>query len=136
MGTYLCDGKDYSLKKKPTTVTRVQILPAQALCRPNEIPDGEARGFTLEVGTSSREVFIVRKGEKTFGYINSCPHARWPLEFIEDQFMTLDKRHIQCVNHGAWFEIETGRCLGGPCRGQSLDPFPVELHDGWIVPRR
>ena len=82
------------------------------------------------------EVFVVRKGVKAFGYINSCPHAYRPLEFIDDQFMTLDKRHIQCVNHGAWFEVETGLCLGGPCKGNSLDPFPVQLSDGWIVPGR
>lgn len=117
-------------------MTRTHTGQARELCRLDEIPDGEARGFSVKAGASRREIFVVRKGEKTFGYINSCPHAGWPLEFIEDQFMTLDKRHIQCVNHGAWFEIETGRCLGGPCKGKSLDPFPVERRGRWIIPSR
>ena len=117
-------------------MTNAQSEQTQALCSLDEIKDGEARGFTIDVGSARKEVFVVRRGEKCFGYVNSCPHAGWPLEFNEDQFMTLDKRHIQCVNHGAWFEIDTGRCLGGPCKGQSLDPFPIELHDGWIVPVR
>ena len=107
---------------------------ASALCKLNEIPDGEARGFTLDPDGTRMAIFIVRKGAEAFGYINSCPHARWPLEFIENQFMTIDKRHIQCVNHGAWFEIETGFCLGGPCKGESLKPFPIRLSKGWIVP--
>ncbi len=115
-------------------MSRPQAGPTSALCQLDEIPDGEARGFTLDADGTRTEVFVVRKGAEAFGYINSCPHAQWPLEFIDNQFMTLDKRHIQCVNHGAWFEIETGLCLGGPCAGSSLEPYPVQLDGGWVIP--
>lgn len=113
-----------------------EINHTRGLCRIEEIPDGEARGFSVEVDYSSEyiDIFIVRKGTRLYGYINSCPHSHWPLELVEDQFMTLDKKNIQCVNHGAWFEISTGRCLGGPCKGKFLDQYPVTIIDGWIVP--
>lgn len=109
-------------------------MQSKAICHLEEIPDGEARSFTIRSDEECLEVFIVRKATAVFGYVNSCPHAQWPLEFIEDQFMTLDKRHIQCVNHGAWFEIETGICLGGPCKGETLRPFPIQLNNGWVLP--
>jgi nitrite reductase/ring-hydroxylating ferredoxin subunit len=35
--------------------------------------------------------------------------------------------------HGAEFRIEDGHCTAGPCQGDTLDPFPVELDDGWVL---
>jgi nitrite reductase/ring-hydroxylating ferredoxin subunit len=104
-----------------------------ALCLLEEIPDGTGRGFTLK--SSARgdpqglDILIVRSGDRAFGYVNSCPHARSPLDWTPDHFMSRDGRHIQCATHGALFEIETGRCISGPCVGKYLTSVPVIVAD-------
>ena len=40
---------------------------------------------------------------------------------------------IACSWHGALFDIDTGACVGGPCVGQALRPWPVVALDGFIV---
>ena len=46
---------------------------------------------------------------------NTCYVFRMP-----DQFLSADLQLIVCATHGAQFEIHTGRCVSGPCLGQSL----------------
>jgi|SRR4051812_22394483 nitrite reductase/ring-hydroxylating ferredoxin subunit len=115
------------------------------LCLLEEIPEGTGRGFTLKSGTMGNaaenttgtaignqcglDILIVRSGDRAFGYVNSCPHARSPLDWTPDRFMSRDGRHIQCATHGALFEIETGRCVSGPCAGKHLTPVPVIVTD-------
>ena len=102
------------------------------LCLLEEIPEGAGRGFTLKSG--ALDILIVRSGDRAFGYVNSCPHARSPLDWTPDRFMSRDGRHIQCATHGALFEIETGRCVSGPCAGKHLTPVPVIVtDDGRVV---
>lgn len=110
------------------------------LCRLEEIPDGEGKGFVLESAEADRlaggaeQIFVVRQGEKIFGYINACPHLSTPLDWIEDQFMTQDKQGILCATHGAMFRIDDGYCVAGPCEGDSLPPLEVSVTtDGNII---
>jgi nitrite reductase/ring-hydroxylating ferredoxin subunit len=100
------------------------------LCRLDDIPDGEGLGFESE---SDEKIFVVRQGDCVYGYQNSCPHAGSPLDWLENQFMSLDKSHILCATHGAEFRIEDGYCVLGPCRGQSLQTVPVSVRGQDVV---
>jgi len=93
------------------------------------IPDPGAREFRAD----GRRVFVVRRGAKVFGYVNSCPHVGAPLNIEDDAFLDLFKTAILCANHFALFDIETGRCLRGPCAGRGLAPYPVRVEAGWVV---
>jgi nitrite reductase/ring-hydroxylating ferredoxin subunit len=97
-----------------------------ALCRLDEIEDGEGRGFTLGEGPEALELVVLREGGRVFGYVNSCPHTGTPLEWLPDQFMSEDGGHILCHTHGALFRIEDGHCVAGPCAGDALRPVAVE----------
>jgi nitrite reductase/ring-hydroxylating ferredoxin subunit len=105
----------------------------RALCRLAEIPEPGARGFTLEAEAGRREVFVVRSLGHVFAYENACPHIGTPLDFMPDQFLTRDRRHLLCSTHGALFEIATGLCIYGPCKGRSLRVVSVALRDGVVV---
>jgi nitrite reductase/ring-hydroxylating ferredoxin subunit len=102
-----------------------------ALCRLEEIPDGEGRNFVVDSGKS--QIFVVRQGDRIHGYVNSCPHIGTPLDWIEDQFMTLDKQLILCATHGAQFRIADGYCVSGPCEGDSLQSISVVLQNGIVT---
>ncbi len=103
-----------------------------ALCRLDELDDPDARGFTFGEGTAREEIFIVRRGDQIFGYVNSCPHQGTPLEFQADRFLTRDGREIMCSTHGARFDIATGLCVLGPCAGQKLESIAVSVSNGIV----
>jgi nitrite reductase/ring-hydroxylating ferredoxin subunit len=97
------------------------------LCTLDMIPDRAARNFVLEIGDARFHGFVVRLGEEVRGYVDRCPHAGLPLAQKLDDYMTPDGAMIACSWHGALFSPDTGDCLGGPCAGQKLTPWPVAV---------
>lgn len=95
------------------------------LCHLDELPDGAARGL-LRQGLDDR-LCVVRQGAEVFAWLNDCPHEHRPLEYRQDQFLSGDGQHIVCYAHSAHFDLRTGLCFAGPCKGQRLTPVPVEL---------
>ena len=104
----------------------------RALCRLDEIPDGEARGFPAAPGGFTG-LFAVRRGERVFVYVNSCPHVGLPLEPLPHRFLDTRKQHIVCSAHGARFRVEDGLCTSGPCLGESLEAVEARIVDGRVV---
>lgn len=100
------------------------------LCRLDEIPDGAARGFA--VGDVPLRLFVVRRDAALHAYWNRCPHVGTPLDWAPDEFLDRTGREIVCATHGARFRIEDGVCLGGPCQGDRLEPFPIAVRDGVV----
>jgi len=110
----------------------VEPVEALPICRLDDVPDGEARGFTIGDGATERAYFIVRRGERAFVYENSCPHTGVTLDWQPDVFMDVEKRFIQCATHGALFRIEDGFCVHGPCVGAYLTARPVRIDQGLV----
>jgi nitrite reductase/ring-hydroxylating ferredoxin subunit len=102
------------------------------LCRLAEIADPGSRGFELDDGPGGRAIFLVRRGAALAAYVNSCPHTGGPLDWVEDQFLDLDRRHILCATHGALFRIEDGHCLAGPCKGRGLTTVAIVVAEGEV----
>jgi nitrite reductase/ring-hydroxylating ferredoxin subunit len=91
--------------------------------------DGLAGKFTAPHGVPA---FAVRWRGGVFAYLNQCPHAGGPLDF-EGQVLESSGRYLMCARHGAIFEPDTGKCVGGPCRGARLTPLAVhEKTDGSV----
>jgi nitrite reductase/ring-hydroxylating ferredoxin subunit len=97
------------------------------------IPDGGARNYVLQIGEVRFHGFVVRKGEAVFGYVDRCPHAGLPLAQQLDQYLAPDGGLIACSWHGAMFTVEEGVCVGGPCVGARLSPWPVTVAEGRVV---
>lgn len=79
--------------------------------------------------------FVVCRNHQLFAYVNSCPHTGAPLDWVDHQFLDIGQAHIQCAVHDARFEIESGRCVAGPCVDQYLKPLQVEVVGGKVVLR-
>jgi nitrite reductase/ring-hydroxylating ferredoxin subunit len=110
-----------------------QIDVERVICRLDDLDESAARGFTMGTGDWPLRGFVVRTNNQVRGYINSCPHARHPLNFKPHQFLTADSALILCSSHGALFEKLTGYCVAGPCAGQSLRAVPVEVEGGFVM---
>ncbi len=103
------------------------------LCELDLIPDPGAHGFVLQMAEAYFHGFVVRKDGAVHGYVDRCPHAGLPLPQALDVYLTLDESLIQCSWHGALFRIEDGACVGGPCSGARLTPWPIRLVEGRVV---
>jgi len=109
-----------------------ETQPGVRLCALDDIADGHARNFVLEMKAGRFHGFVVRKGDRVFGYRDRCPHMGLPLAQELDRYLTSGGELILCSWHGALFDIETGRCVGGPCVGAGLTVWPVAVENGLI----
>lgn len=101
------------------------------LCALSEIADPGGKGFRFRADGRIFAGFIVRNGEVLASYVDSCPHAGWPLATFDDRYLTRDGRHILCTGHGGLFTLD-GEGAATPCLGTRLTPWPVEVRGGEV----
>jgi nitrite reductase/ring-hydroxylating ferredoxin subunit len=107
--------------------------PGRRLCRLDEIVSPGARGYTFREGDYIFAGFVVRLGAEVRGWIDRCPHAGMPLALMPDRFLTREGDLVLCASHGALFRPLDGVCIGGPCAGQRLTPWPVRIEREEVV---
>ncbi|MBK8082445.1 MAG: Rieske (2Fe-2S) protein [Devosia sp.] len=107
--------------------------PGTVLAPLSELEDGSAREFIFGRGTTVFSMFVVRRGDKAFGYLNLCPHYSSPLNYRTGHFLNEDGSRIRCTMHFAEFRIEDGFGVAGAAQNCWLDPVPVHIKDGNIV---
>jgi nitrite reductase/ring-hydroxylating ferredoxin subunit len=95
------------------------------LCTLAELPEGSARGF----GVLHTHVLVVRDRSGVYVFLNRCPHLGVPLQWQDDRFLVEEGVFIRCSSHGALFERDTGLCVLGPCRGDSLWQIECRIED-------
>ena len=98
------------------------------LCALAEVADPGAKGFRFRQDGRIFAGFVVRRGELVVGYVDSCPHAGWPLATFDDRYLTRDAGHILCTGHGALFTLD-GAGATSPCLGLRLTSWPIEVRD-------
>jgi len=101
-----------------------------ALGYSDEIGNNTAKEFVLNQYTPALEIFVVRKDDRFYGYLNRCPHTGINLNWQPDQFFDYFNDYIQCGVHGALFKVDNGYCVRGPCAGLSLNAVGIILKDG------
>lgn len=102
----------------------------QQLCNLEQLTNHHSKGFEVQ----GQSLFVVRKNQQVFAYLNRCPHLGIELNWQEDGFLTYEKELIQCSTHGALFTIDKGHCVAGPCSGQQLTSLEVHIDQGvvWV----
>lgn len=95
---------------------------------------GEAKVIEVEgpVDGIASSILMSREGDSVVAYLNTCPHAGRRLDWAPGQFLISKDGLLVCAAHGASFEIGSGECVAGPCRGQSLLNVPVDVRDGAV----
>jgi nitrite reductase/ring-hydroxylating ferredoxin subunit len=110
---------------------------AYAICPLNDIASQKAKGYQLaKITQDGREVpfwiIIIRWGKQVFGYVNRCPHDGVNLDWERNSFLDGNGIRLMCGKHGALFELGTGMCIDGPCKGQALTPLALQVIDNEI----
>jgi nitrite reductase/ring-hydroxylating ferredoxin subunit len=100
---------------------------AVRICASEELVDG-GDGVRRDAVSKSgeRTVFFVRYDGKPFGYLNQCAHVPMELDWSAGKFFESSGLYLMCATHGAIYEPDTGKCVGGPCRGARLRQVKTE----------
>jgi nitrite reductase/ring-hydroxylating ferredoxin subunit len=100
------------------------------ICASDELMEGGAglRRAAKYAGGDA-VVFFVRYGGEAYGYLNRCAHVPMELDWVEGQFFESSGLYLMCATHGAIYAPDTGKCVGGPCRGGRLRPVQVDERD-------
>jgi len=105
----------------------------QRLCASAELAErGDAVLFdVLQWGQPARG-FALRIEGRVVAYLNRCAHVPTEMDWQPGQFLDSERQFIVCSIHGATYEPETGRCVGGPCGRGRLVVIEVEERDGEV----
>lgn len=118
------------------TETTGEVPVAYAICGMNDIPSRRAVGFQLLIesddGPLPWPIIVVRWGKQVFGYVNRCPHHGTNLDWERGQFLDSNGTRLLCGKHGSLFDIGTGQCVEGPCKGNALTAVQLAVLDNDI----
>ena len=107
------------------TTTRAALIALDA------IEDGGLAEVEGTVDGDAESLILHRDGGQVRGWFNVCPHAGRRLDWAPAKFLRSDGLLV-CAAHGASFELGSGACVAGPCRGASLRAVVLEVRDGGV----
>ena len=109
------------------------VASAVRLCASDElIEKGNARAFEVLHFRQPARGFALRFDGEVVAYLNRCLHVPMEMDWQPDEFLDSSKEYILCATHGAVYQPQTGRCVGGPCGRGKLKPIDVEERDGVV----
>jgi nitrite reductase/ring-hydroxylating ferredoxin subunit len=112
---------------------RESRIGGRIIAKADELPPGRVKKFWLICGKYRVDALLVNDQGNFYAYVNRCRHMSTPLDFMRDQFLSEDQRHLMCYTHGALYEPATGLCIAGPCKGETLYRLPVRLDCGDVL---
>jgi nitrite reductase/ring-hydroxylating ferredoxin subunit len=97
------------------------------------VDGGSGVRFEVEGPSGRFPAFAIRWQRRVHAYVNVCPHQGSELDWLPGAFFDIGSNHVICATHGALFEPDSGRCVGGPCKGEALMRVQVEETDGDVI---
>lgn len=106
---------------------------ALRVCASGELTEkGNARAFEVLHFRQPARAFVLRFNGQVVAYLNRCLHVPMEMDWQPNEFLDSDKEYILCATHGAAYQPQTGRCVGGPCGRGKLTAIDVEERDGVV----
>lgn len=103
------------------------------ICTTDALVDGgKGVRFSVVAGGAATTAFAVRYDGRVYAYLNRCAHVPIELDWNEGDFFESSGLYLMCSTHGALYEPESGRCVGGPCRNGRLRPIAVHETGGQV----
>jgi len=114
--------------RRRTQPTRYRVAHAA------ELAPGTSLKFTMPLRGIDEECFIVNFGGAFHAYVNRCCHVPIAMDWVDNQFFTVDGAYLLCQTHNACYAPESGECVAGPpgTPGRFLVRVPLEVSAGII----
>lgn len=106
---------------------------SRLICAATDLPDGgDGLRFQVDTADGTQAAFVLRWRGSVYAYLNQCAHVAIELDWNPGKFLDVDGDHVMCATHGALYEPDSGRCVGGPCVGRALQRLVVSERNGNI----
>ena len=102
------------------------------LARVDAMPERQPVEAEATIDGALESLILVRDSERVDAFLNICPHAGRRLDWAPGKFLLSRDGHLVCAAHGASFELPSGTCVAGPCRGDALRRVDVVVQDGTV----
>ncbi|SFR53028.1 PfkB family carbohydrate kinase [Thiomicrospira sp. ALE5] len=73
------------------------------------------------------KVVLIKHDNEVKAYLNNCPHQDVPLDEAYKIDINPFEMTMKCSVHDAFFRIEDGVCVEGPCWREELTPVDLEI---------
>lgn len=93
---------------------------------------GKAVVFDVMHFRAPARAFALRFDGQVVAYLNRCLHVPTEMDWQPGEFLDSAREYILCATHGAAYQPQTGRCVGGPCGRGRLTVIEVEERDGQV----
>jgi nitrite reductase/ring-hydroxylating ferredoxin subunit len=104
-----------------------------ALCASADLLErGNAFVFDVVHYREPMRAFVLRFDGQVVAYLNRCAHVPTEMDWQHGEFLDGDREFILCSIHGASYEPQSGRCVGGPCGRGRLTVVDVAERDGQV----
>jgi len=105
----------------------------RVICASGALVDsGRGVRFELQYFGQPAPAFVVRYRGQAHGYLNRCAHVAMELDWQEGAFFDSAGRDLLCSTHGATYDAQSGRCIGGPCNGTPLVKLRIDERGGKV----
>ncbi len=84
---------------------------------------------TVVESEDGRSLILIKYEESVRCYLNNCPHQDVPLNEAYKVDVNPFEKTMKCSVHDAFFNIEDGLCIEGPCWNESLEAVAVKIDD-------
>lgn len=84
---------------------------------------------TMIVNSGTRSVVLIKHEESVKAYLNNCPHQNVPLNEAYKIDVNPFEKTMKCSVHDAFFNIEDGLCIEGPCWNEALETVDIRIDD-------
>jgi nitrite reductase/ring-hydroxylating ferredoxin subunit len=109
------------------------IAPPQHLCAADQLAErGTALVFDVLHYREPARAFALRFDGQVVAYLNRCLHVPTEMDWQPGEFLDSQREFIICSIHGAAYEPQSGRCVGGPCGRGKLTRLQVVERDGQV----
>ncbi|MBN2647056.1 MAG: Rieske 2Fe-2S domain-containing protein [Thiotrichales bacterium] len=88
----------------------------------------KAKATVIELNNRGSLILILHN-EEAKAYENNCPHQNVPLNEAYKIDVNPFENTLKCSVHDAFFRIEDGECIEGPCWGEHLTPVKIRVDD-------
>jgi len=99
----------------------------QAVCRLEDIKPESGREVSVDTESGVVWLMLFRRGDHVLAFFNNCPHQGRALNLGPERFLFDTHGQLVCPHHGACFDLQSGKCVSGPCQGDSLKRLKTRI---------
>lgn len=100
---------------------------ADALANISQVSNSKT--LVVQAKGLNQTVVLIKYESEVKAYLNNCPHQNVPLNEAYKIDVNPFEKTMKCSVHDAYFNIEDGLCIEGPCWDEALESIAIQVDE-------